>query len=577
MRNLCVLIGMTYGEFQSWYSYGEIRLGVGRFVHIEMHKNSAPDPESPYAAILFERTPQLRLEDEEGILLVQLRPTVRDESWSAVAGIDAGTIHVPIERIQRVIPLTDRARRILKPRMEPLGIQLATPYFQEPAHDAWFRMGLCNALRGGDALIDMLFESGATAINKKIKCAVEEGIRKMDHQGKMSLDRTDSSWVSYAYDFTRHDPYDKGDIGYLYDAGFVLRSCADRLGMDKNVLENYRNATKEIGKRIDATVPLYVFVADRRLIDAATETAVNYADAFPASLVSLILFLRWKDLFHKNSEEVDFQGLIDDSSRFVKSAGFEQTVIAVWLLGCFAGFERIAPNIYGSNPEKHTWFSGNTLQVKKLRKPEAESTPRSEQEASSAGEESQSEDGGAATGVEETPALSADSPSPTAAEEAPTADEAEEQTEAPQDDPETDTDTIESATSIDHNFEATHEASQSPSEEETTEAPDEEVTEAPEEVTEAHQNQFNQKKLRGKEGCLVGFYMNQHKQYGEIVKLNPKTVKIHTKFGIKDRVKYSALFKVMDREDSQIKDAWLIEGEVVADPVQPFIFQWDER
>ncbi len=82
-----------------------------------------------------------------------------------------------------------------------------------------------------------------------------------------------------------------------------------------------------------------------------------------------------------------------------------------------------------------------------------------------------------------------------------------------------------------------------------------------------HQNQVDRNKL--KVGDLVGFHDNkQQEQYGEIVRLNPKTVTIHTKLGMKWRVAYSFLFKIMDGEGSQVQDAGLIEGEVVTAPIQ---------
>ena len=83
----------------------------------------------------------------------------------------------------------------------------------------------------------------------------------------------------------------------------------------------------------------------------------------------------------------------------------------------------------------------------------------------------------------------------------------------------------------------------------------------------AHQNQVDRNKL--KVGDLVGFHdKKQQEQYGEIVRLNPKTVTIHTKFGTKWRVAYSFLFKIMDGEGSQVQDDGLIEGEVVTAPIQ---------
>jgi hypothetical protein len=83
----------------------------------------------------------------------------------------------------------------------------------------------------------------------------------------------------------------------------------------------------------------------------------------------------------------------------------------------------------------------------------------------------------------------------------------------------------------------------------------------------AEQGQVDRNKL--KVGDLVGFHdRQQQEQYGEIVRLNPKTVTLHTKFGTKWRVAYSLLFKVVDGDGGQVADSGLIEGEVVLDLAQ---------
>jgi hypothetical protein len=84
-----------------------------------------------------------------------------------------------------------------------------------------------------------------------------------------------------------------------------------------------------------------------------------------------------------------------------------------------------------------------------------------------------------------------------------------------------------------------------------------------------HTDQGKVDRNRLKVGDLIGFYdRQQQEQYGEIVRLNQKTVTIHTKFGTKWRVAYSLLFKVVDGDGEQVDDSKLIEGEIASDPVQ---------
>jgi hypothetical protein len=87
--------------------------------------------------------------------------------------------------------------------------------------------------------------------------------------------------------------------------------------------------------------------------------------------------------------------------------------------------------------------------------------------------------------------------------------------------------------------------------------------------TDIHADQGKVDRNKLKVGDLVGFHdRQQQEQYGEIVRLNPKTATLHTKFGTKWRVAYSLLFKVVDGDGEQVADSELIEGEVVSDIAQ---------
>ncbi|MBF0448435.1 MAG: hypothetical protein HQL67_09565 [Magnetococcales bacterium] len=80
------------------------------------------------------------------------------------------------------------------------------------------------------------------------------------------------------------------------------------------------------------------------------------------------------------------------------------------------------------------------------------------------------------------------------------------------------------------------------------------------------QNQVDRNRL--KIGDQVGFHDNkQQEHHGEVVRLNPKTVTIQTKFATKWRVPYSFVFKVIDGDRQEVKLTGLIEGEVLLNPV----------
>ena len=82
--------------------------------------------------------------------------------------------------------------------------------------------------------------------------------------------------------------------------------------------------------------------------------------------------------------------------------------------------------------------------------------------------------------------------------------------------------------------------------------------------TDIHSQQGQVDPNQFKVGDTVGFYdRQQQERYGQVVRLNQKTVTLHTKTGAKWRVAYSLLFKVMDGEGGQVDEPGLIEGQVV--------------
>ena len=181
MRSLCNMVGVTYTEFQSWYNYGEMRICSSRVVDLETTPDGTPEPESPHVLTLLERIPQLSLQDEEGVLLIQLKPLdIERDNYEILSPIDIfHTTYLPIECIQRVIPLTERAFRILETRVGSWGVKISPAYFHKQVRETWFRFGVRKALRGGDSLVSTLFEKGLQIIDETLRKAVEFGIWKL--------------------------------------------------------------------------------------------------------------------------------------------------------------------------------------------------------------------------------------------------------------------------------------------------------------------------------------------------------------------------------------------------------------
>ena len=80
MKKNCKILAITYGEFQSWYRYGEIKVNTTRINDIELTDSGVFDTDSSAINSLLDDSPQLSFDDEEGILLIQIiTPSTRVE------------------------------------------------------------------------------------------------------------------------------------------------------------------------------------------------------------------------------------------------------------------------------------------------------------------------------------------------------------------------------------------------------------------------------------------------------------------------------------------------------------------
>jgi len=369
MRNLCKLVGVTYGEFQSWYNYGEIRICSSRIVDFETTLDGPPDPESPNVSTLLERIPQLNLEDEEGVLIIQLKPDDIEIDNYKISKIDVQTIYLPIECIQRVIPLTERACRILEPRVGSFGVKISPAYFHKQVGGKWFRLKLLKALRGGDVLVNARFRDGLKNIDETLRKAVEFGICELLYQDCSMEDLADKNtiWIAEAFKYSRREPFKLGDLDYMIDAGAVLNEAfksgdeekSPRLKPFKDVLEN----------AIDKRASLVEVFKDTKWIQDINKMERDLLGTTSVGLASLVLFLRWKEQFHKLNQEVDFDQLKEDTAEFAVSISFEQTVAAVWMFGCFVGYENVTQEVY--TDEKYSFSSLTEPRfTEKISKPE---------------------------------------------------------------------------------------------------------------------------------------------------------------------------------------------------------------
>ena len=90
---------------------------------------------------------------------------------------------------------------------------------------------------------------------------------------------------------------------------------------------------------------------------------------FCIPIESLILFLKFKENFVDAEQRINPELLSQELTQYSK-IDFSYKVIATWLLGCYAGYQRISPIIYAANSEKIKFYKGDTLSIDKIDKHE---------------------------------------------------------------------------------------------------------------------------------------------------------------------------------------------------------------
>ena len=362
-------VGVTYGEFQSLYHYGRGRVAGDRVVGMKMKRDGTFSTGKRGIGRLLERLPQLMLDDQEGILILELKPRESVPKSTVV--------EVVIGDVRNVIPTTRRAKRILAPRLQSLGLELDRPRFESPVLEQWSGRNIENAIDGGRELCRLLFGDGGCA-DEKLRAAVEAAIRQVDRQEGQNVEEDGAAtWIPAAFQFTRHDPYEYGSINYLMDSGKVLTKVS--WPEESNGVERCREVVRAMIGRRTAISTLADVARDAEVVNLAAELEEAAPGCFPSGFRSLVIFCRWKELFHRWREAVDAEALTAEARELIAAdVDYWSVRESLWLLGCFAGHDRVAHLRYAA--EGHPWWCGPKLSISKIAGPAAVTRRESEVE-----------------------------------------------------------------------------------------------------------------------------------------------------------------------------------------------------
>jgi len=367
MKKTCKFLAITYSELQSWHRHGEIQVNSSRISYIEPMDSGSFDTDSLAINSLLDSSPQLSFEEEEGILLIQFITPSRGAEHS-----EYDSLIIKFFDIEKIIPLTSRAKRLLIDRLTDFNIILSDPFFEKQVHQMWFDRRLRDSHLGGDALVEVFFNDAEQCIDELLRNSVAYAIKDIDYSDiEINLDNYSKTWLYKAFSFSRTRDSDHGSLGYFIDFGIIFR---DSILEDDNVFrKEYKAQFLNLKNKFEGSEPkLDVLLCDKHITEASEYLLEKLPSFFCVPIEALILFIKFKENFINAGQYINPELLSQELTEYSK-IDFSHKVIATWLLGCYAGFQRISPIIYAANSQKIKFYKGESLLINKIDKHRLES------------------------------------------------------------------------------------------------------------------------------------------------------------------------------------------------------------
>jgi hypothetical protein len=358
MNKICKIVSLTYGELQSWYRHGEIKINPGQIYFIEQLE-SGDFVESLTINLLIENSPQLSFDEEENILLIEFSSSTGSVKYSKY-----DSLIISFFDIERIIPLTSRAKGILESRLSYLS--LSEPFFEKQVHQIWFERRLREAHLGGDALVEVFFNDAEECIKDSLRNSAAYAIMDIDYSDKkINLANYTKTWLFKAFDFSRTRPSKHGSLEYFIDFGRIFKESIE----EENVLVNeYKAKLIDIKEKFKESNPrLDDLLCDKYTTEISKHLAEKLPSFFCAPIEAFILFLKFREDFRNSDQTIDPEILKMELESYL-NINFSHKVVAIWLLGCYAGFQRISSIIYSANLQKLKIYKGDPLEIEKIDK-----------------------------------------------------------------------------------------------------------------------------------------------------------------------------------------------------------------
>lgn len=362
-------ISISISELQQWLVDEELPMLTDRITY----SNKQLDANSNGVEVedLFKRLPRFSLDDSAGVLIVEISGP---EMWQ-VDDIPA-IRRLNLSIIKKFTPLTEDARKILSVNWSST-INLSPAVFEPYFINFRLRDKKVLANKSGNLFTNLFiydrkteFAASELFMNALPRALLVAEQKKPDEIKEIVKEHNNSlpTWVEYAFGYARNIATENPSkinnipesIRSFYDVGLLLKSN----GIDDEVLTRLREACQNLVEGLSKQEQPFVAVYKNNELASMTTSFYKNGDGSGLiNLVTLALFLRWKQAFHEQRQIVDVFSILEDVGRLSEQVNIDHVTSALWMLGAYLGMGYVS-QIY-RNANKNNYPALATIEIEK--------------------------------------------------------------------------------------------------------------------------------------------------------------------------------------------------------------------
>lgn len=333
-------IGLSISELQQWLADDAISISVSRVFHSRVHLDDQAG--EAYFDGLFRVLPPFALDDPAGVLIAEI-------TGPATWGVDdEPTIcNLHLNAVRRFIPLLSDARKVLAINWSET-ICLEEAIFEKRFLRFRLRRKKVRAIEAGLKFVSIFINHGdikfdvsddyKNSLTRALMVADQLRPDEINEVLGRHAEKYKETWVDRLFGYTRHKRIDRAEnIKSFFDVGVILSET----GATESLIDDFRGICVRINRSGEPS--LAEICSDPELLQFPVNFDISGMDSSQISVVTLGLFLRWKQRFHDDRSAVNAGAIYDDVCSIAEKVDVHVVSSALWMIGAYLGMEHVSP------------------------------------------------------------------------------------------------------------------------------------------------------------------------------------------------------------------------------------------